>query len=219
MLGFDPDELNAFLDRNKIKFYLESQSRNLEGFHGLQSVIPSENKQPQILQEQQVKHKTNSKKDEVSQCFAEFKNLCPREISLVVMKKGTIKMVIRKKTITVIPCDLGLKHSCQAWKFIQSAAIASGELTGALNTLNKTTDRKKNNQQIKTAISRLNQILTKKMGLKSKPIVFDRNIYRFIFNKMIDEELGDQYVSDGDDALNYAKNYDYDNNNSYLDEH
>lgn len=149
--------------------------------------------------------------------FKEFENLRSNEVSFVVNDTST-KVVVRKKTITVSPKQLGLKLGSQGWKIFEGAAVSSGDLSASLKKLNKTSDLERENTNIKTAVSRLRTTLKHSMGLIDDPIAYqDNSGYKFTFKSMTHALLHGQRVTKGADALDYidGKNQD---NASFWDE-
>lgn len=145
--------------------------------------------------------------DKVSQCFAPFKNLRARDVSLVVLKNDTVKIVIRGKTVLVSPYELGLTANGQGWYLLQSAAANEGCLANAVKQLNSTSDLEAEKGKIKTAISYLRKNLKKAMGLMDDPIIYKKGMgYNFTFHAMTHEIFSGSNVSKGRDALDYPDN-------------
>lgn len=148
------------------------------------------------------KTSSNSESNSISSIFSNYNGLRPNQISFVMLNNDTAKVVIKGKTIVVSSTDFDLAVKSNGWKLIQSASMNSGDLTQGLKKLNKKTDLVKNNQNVKSAISRLNSKLLKSMGLESKPIVLNGS-YQFIFKSMTHEML-DGPSSSKQDAIAYS---------------
>lgn len=149
----------------------------------------------------------------VSQVFSEFIGLRANEISLVMMKNGTAKAVIRGKSIKVSPGELGLKVGSQDWKLMEGAAVSGGELESALKKLNSSSNLEAEKGKVKTAVSRLRKSLKNAMGLIDNPINYTKNSgYNFAFKTMTHELLNDGNVTKGDDAMDYVSDEGFEDN-------
>lgn len=156
---------------------------------------------------------TDIKTNKVSQCFAKFKDLYAREVSVVMLEDATIKMVIKGISIKVHPDELGLKAGSQDWKLLEIAAANQGSLAIVLKMLNSTSNLEKEKGKIKTAVSRLRKSLKDAMGLKDDPIKYKRGSgYNFTFKTMTHELLKDGNVSKGDDAMDHIDDKGFDDN-------
>ncbi|OAI13759.1 hypothetical protein A1507_16905 [Methylomonas koyamae] len=143
------------------------------------------------------------KTEEIDTVFREFENLRSNEVSFVV-NGSSAKVVIRKRTITVSPQQLGLKVSSQGWKIFEGAAVSSGDLSASLKKLNKTSDLEREKTNIKTAVCRLRTKLKNSMGLIDDPIAYQENSgYKFTFKYMTHALLNGERVTKGADALEY----------------
>lgn len=165
----------------------------------------------------------NDVPDSVSSAFSNFKGLRANEISLVVMENKTLRMIIRKKAITVHPDELGLKTDSQMWKLFEGAAVNHGCLQSELRKLNSSSNLGTEKGKIKAAVSRLRKSLKNAIGLMDDPIIYMKdNGYIFTFKVMTHELLNDGNISKGADAMNYINGEAFDDNrhgrNSFLDE-
>jgi len=170
--------------------------------------------------------KSSYSRIEISPRFAKFNGLRPNEVFLEATniytldqtKKHTLTMVIKKNKLYklyITPEELGLKHGSKGWSILKSAAGNNGDLAKALKTSSTSNDYENEKKKIKTTISRLNKILMKKMGLLSKPIIYENNTYKLIFN--INYESADAtYYSKGRDAMDHKGNVSYEENQNYM---
>lgn len=156
---------------------------------------------------------TDIKTNKVSQCFAKFKDLYAREVSVVMLENATLKMIIRDKKIIVNPDQLGLKANSQDWKLLEGGAIGEGDLTDALKSLNSSNNLEAEKSKIKTAVSRLRSSLKNSMGLLDDPILYmKKGGYKFTFESMRHKLIHGDLVSKGDDAMDHIDDKGFDDN-------
>jgi|GEM_PF-3993706 len=151
-----------------------------------------------------ISKKQSKKTINVDPIFIDFKDLHSNEISFIMMNDHYIKMVIRGKTLKVLPSHFSLKPKSRDWDLLEKCAVNEGLLTKALRSKNTTSNLELERKKIKTLVSRLRSIIKGSMGLTNNPITHQKSTgYQFNFKSMYHEMLSGSLATKGHDAYHH----------------